>query len=106
MGKFSIALNFFDLLNMPLFSCWSDLVDTNFGEVFTSSIITCRIRKFPLPPGQYQIMLALVVRGVLQDKLLTPIIDVVAGDFFGSGKLPSLNLSKFYVEHSWNIDEN
>ena len=69
-------------------------------------VATCRIPRLPLLPGRYWINVS--VRDARERIDHVPsacALDVGAGDFFGTGKLPAANESKVLVDHGWTACE-
>jgi len=75
----------------------------NFRRVPPKGYITCTIRRFPLVPGRYNIASYLVCESREADFIASlTYLDVVDGDFFGSGYEVHENESKFLVDGTWS----
>jgi lipopolysaccharide transport system ATP-binding protein len=71
-------------------------------DVASSGLLKCKIPRFPLLPGRFGITLAVLVDGTLADKCVNEhFIDVDAGDFYESGKLPLRFSGPFCTDFSW-----
>ncbi len=88
-----------------LITCWSYLTGQDFMALPEKGELICRVPNFPLSPGQYSVDLSIRVERNTADKLLNAAkIDVVPGDFFGTGrKLESVG--DFVLEHDWRLNE-
>jgi len=64
----------------------------------------CIIKRFPFAPGRYIIKISIIVNNVVADS--TPLgigyIDVVEGDFWGTGKVPKVSFP-FLIDAEWSI---
>jgi lipopolysaccharide transport system ATP-binding protein len=71
-------------------------------EIAGSGLLKCKIPRLPLLPGRFGITLAILVDGTLADKCVNEhFIDVDAGDFYESGKLPLRFSGPFCTDFSW-----
>lgn len=86
-----------------LFVC-STLFNLKTHTVFRANgRLTCLIAKLPLIPGQYTIDVVCNNGSVIEDNVENAkTINVMAGDFFGSGKLPPSSAGWVLVDHSWH----
>ena len=88
----------------PLFQLSTRITGSNFKELPSNGTILCKIPRLPLRPGKYYFSLFAKVGS--QDTNWIPnagTLEVEAGDFFGSGKLPLSDKGPFLVPHSWGI---
>jgi lipopolysaccharide transport system ATP-binding protein len=77
------------------------------GELFAlpaSGRVSCAIRRLPLLPGMYNLVVAIFSQGHTVD-MIDPGIDfqVEHGDFFGSGRLPNSSLATFLLPSEWEV---
>lgn len=100
-----IDLAFYGALGQLLFFCKVQLARGNFEILPPQGVIACRIPKFPLPPGRYPFKLWCQVNRVMADRIEEAgVLPVEAGDFYGSGLLPTKNPEGIVmVEHSWEL---
>ncbi|HZW03422.1 MAG TPA: ABC transporter ATP-binding protein [Anaerolineaceae bacterium] len=98
-------LAFYGALGQLLFFCKAQLARGNFESLPPAGVVACRIPKFPLPPGRYPYKLWCQVNRVTADKVEDAgVLAVEAGDFFGSGFLPTKNPEGIVmVEHDWEL---
>lgn len=78
------------------------------GQVFAEAPgkgrIGIRIPRCPLRNGRYSFTLYSTVNGDIADYLFNAgTFDVEAGDFFGTGKLPTGDQGAFFVDHSFSM---
>ena len=67
--------------------------------------VTCKVEKFSLCPGMYQVNIAFFGNGVMEDYLAGAIdFEVAPADFFNTGKIfigSDANLAKVLFQHEW-----
>jgi len=78
------------------------------GEMFENipsvGASVCKIPRFPLIQDTYRITVCAKSAGEILDWVPSASeITVVAGDFFGTGKLQKCKFGPFLVDHSWNV---
>lgn len=67
--------------------------------------VKCKIKQFPLVPGTYSVNLSLHLNGKPYDRVKRAFsFSVENGDFFGTGKLPSVSQNKFLVKQCWGSE--
>ena len=75
------------------------------GEIRTapnSGEFTCTVPRFPLRQGRYYGNVSCLVNGVLSDQIQRAfVVDVIDGDYFGTGKLSPHG--QFVTDHSWAV---
>lgn len=99
---FGIAVN--TIGGAYLFSCGTDLVESDFIGAPRVGVARCRIPRLPLTPGSYSLNLIVRRGGMIEDWILDAItLNVEAGDFFGSGQLPPPSHVGLLVDHSWSF---
>lgn len=87
-----------------LFHLSTDTSNHNFREIPASGEILCQIPRLPIQPGSYSFNLFCTVGGEVADWIQNAgVIEVEAGDFFGSGRLPPADQGSFIVQHSWSL---
>jgi lipopolysaccharide transport system ATP-binding protein len=95
-----------DAFTKGLLRFGTDLTAQDFEHLPEQGSIICRVPRFPLRSGQYYIDLGANVDGVKADRVIRAVtLDVVGGDFYGSGKTPRHpNDGDLLCEHSWHLD--
>lgn len=77
----------------------------NTGTTLThrgAGVVTCKIPRFPLPAGRYQISPVVLVGGEVADHVhAAASLDVQTGDFHQSGKPTQPYGALAFVDHSW-----
>jgi lipopolysaccharide transport system ATP-binding protein len=76
----------------------------DFAEIPSKGTLLCRVPRLPLQPGRYSVNVFCMVAGNVADWVQgAGSIDVTAGDFFKTGKLPPADQGAFLVEHAWEV---
>ncbi len=75
-----------------------------FRRIPPQGYISCTIRRFPLVPGRYNLVSYLVCESRKSDSIASlALLDVVDGDFFGSGYQVFENESRILVDGTWSF---
>ncbi len=101
------SVAFFDGLGQVLFNCSSELVMRDPMTLPPSGAIRCVIPSLPLSQSQYLLTPFLEVNREIEDWILNAIeLDVIDGDFYGTGRLyPEGWRGKgVLVPHQWMIE--
>ena len=89
-----------------LFRLATDIVYRDFPCIPSRGEILCLLPSVSLQPGSYVFNLHSIVGGDSADWIPhAGKIDVEAGDFFGTGRLPPAQQGPFLVNHSWSFRE-
>ncbi|HLH31397.1 MAG TPA: Wzt carbohydrate-binding domain-containing protein, partial [Terriglobia bacterium] len=84
----------------------NEMAGASFDSIPASGRLTCRIKRFPLSPGEYYITLFGKVNGRIADWVQhAALVTVEGGDFFGSGRLPARNEGGCLVLQEWNVQQ-
>jgi lipopolysaccharide transport system ATP-binding protein len=103
----SVSIPFYNLMGQHMFMCWTRVANLDFEKIPPQGRFIIRIPKLPLLEGRYFLNLWCEVNGGLADWVKEAlIIDVVEGDYFGTGKLTPKNHGGMLVEHMWSIEEH
>jgi lipopolysaccharide transport system ATP-binding protein len=90
-----------------LLSFRSHLTGGDFEHLPPKGELVCRVPRFPLVPGTYSVTLSAAVDGAHADGISdAATIEVVTGDFFGTGKKPKSGTAVFLCDHSWRLETN
>lgn len=66
----------------------------------------CRIQRLPLPPASYRIGISVMCDGECLDRIdYAAELNVVDGDFFGSGEVPPITHGCCLVDAEWRISD-
>ena len=77
-------------------------VGQDFDEVPEEGIFVCEVKKFPLRAFRYHSNLSCYIQKTVVDLLEGAFtIDVVDGDFYGTGRLP--NQGKIFLPQAWTV---
>lgn len=92
-----------DNYNNQILTLWSRLLNQDFDSLPPSGEIVCTIPRLMLMPRTYTLDIRATVDDVKADHLDNAVnIDVVSGDFYGTGQALSLiSGAKFAVDHYW-----
>lgn len=98
----SVSVPFFNHMGQHMFMCWTRMTGQDFEEVRAHGEFRATIKKFPLMPGKYTVNLWCEVNGLLADWVReAAVVNVVGGDFFGSGYLSPAGHGGMVVDHAW-----
>jgi lipopolysaccharide transport system ATP-binding protein len=87
-----------------LFCLSTTVNDQDYPELPSEGAIMCNIPRLPLQPGKYNITIFSTVNGVIADWIQNAgTIDVEAGNFFNTGKLPPVEQGPFLVDQLWSV---
>jgi lipopolysaccharide transport system ATP-binding protein len=80
------------------------MAGTPFNTIPENGEAVCRIPRCPFSPGSYSLNIYCEVNGILADWVQeAKQVTVVEGDFYGTGKLPSVAHGGFLVDQHWDI---
>jgi lipopolysaccharide transport system ATP-binding protein len=104
-GTVRVDVAVFGALVEPIFHCSNEITGDPFTELSADGAFTCTIPRLPLAPGHYTLSVYCEVDGKVADWVQhAAVLDVIEGDFFGSGRLPSAAHGRFYVDHTWRSE--
>ena len=105
LGRVRVGFAVYGALVEPIFQCLNDTSGDVIDELAADGAFTCTIPRLPLSPGHYTISVYCEVDGKVADWVQhAAVLEVVEGDFFGTGRLPSDAHGTFYVDHSWSSE--
>ena len=98
-----------DQYDHPLLVFWSKLTAEDFETLPREGKLVCQVPRFPLSPGSYQIDVgatvnSLTVRDSGDEVKNAATIEVVTGDFFGTGRSAPPPIT-FQCPHSWSAED-
>ncbi len=98
----SLAIGFFTSQGQFLYSCRSDTIGKLFDIQPGEGTAICRILKWPLNAGDYFFNVISHMRGDLLDWIKNAgSIQVIPGDYYGTGKLPAQNRPGVFIDFNW-----
>jgi lipopolysaccharide transport system ATP-binding protein len=101
------SVTFFDALGQVLFNCSSELIIRDPVTLPASGVIRCVVPRLPLSQNQYLLTLFLEVNREIEDWIMNAVeLDVVDGDFYGTGRLypEGWRGRGVLVPHQWIVD--
>jgi lipopolysaccharide transport system ATP-binding protein len=99
-----VSIAFFTLHGAFLFACRSDAIGTAFKVEPGKGCLICDIPKCPLSKGRYFYNLVAYMHGTILDWIKEAgYIDVVPGDYYGTGVLPAPAHQGVYIDFSWKV---
>ncbi len=104
-GVIRVGFAVYGALVEPIFQCVNDVSGDFIADVAPEGMFTCTIPRLPLAPGHYTVSVYVEIDGRVADWVQhAAVLEVVEGDFFGTGRLPSDSHGRFYVDHSWTSE--
>lgn len=100
-----VNIVFSNTKGVRLFGVPSDAIRHNSGIIGSTGQFTCRVREFPVLPGNYEIDIACLRNRELADKIMqAATITVLEGDPFGTGALPHPFFGDVIVHYGWEFE--
>ena len=91
-------------LGADIFTFAGGMAGADFSRLPQNGEVRCRIPRLPLAAGAFPLNLFCKVDGAISDWILGgATLEVVDGDYFGSGKLPPSGRSPVLVDHEWEV---
>ena len=105
-SDFDICLRFDNLLGQPIFNAHTLFQpDRPHGEWVGDQTVVCEIPSLTLAPGEYKILVGLIVRDIGVDVVEDAVrINVIESDYYGTGKVPWNGF--IVLKHHWYMDQN
>ncbi len=95
-----VAFNLYEQVGDPIVNCGTEMVGQNFDIVSERGVFVCEIKRFPLRARRYNGNLYCEVQKAAADWVeFALVVNVVDGDFYGTGKLASQG--KVVVPQEW-----
>lgn len=83
----------------------SDCVGTMWENAPPAGQVVCRLPRLPLNAGRYSFNVYAYVNDITADWVReAAAFTVIAGDFFGTGRLPSEDQGSFLLDQSWTLE--
>lgn len=99
----AISIGFRDQHDRVIFTCPSAIRGSLPEINGTTGAFYCSIPRLPLPPGTYRFNLFSTVGGVIADWVQDAgTIDVIGGDYYGTGRLPPSSHKGVFVDFEWS----
>ncbi|HOX07109.1 MAG TPA: ABC transporter ATP-binding protein [Planctomycetota bacterium] len=88
-----------------LFFCQSSVVGAEFTDLPSEGSLHCVVPRFPLRGGRYSLNLYVSVNEAISDWIVDgAFLEVVEGDYFGTGRMPPPGRSPLCVDHMWKLE--
>jgi hypothetical protein len=87
-----------------IFTLNAQMNGVNFENLAPTGTFVCRAHKLPIPPSSYWLRIACKVQEEWADLVERAFqLNVVAGDYFGKGRLPTASQGLCIVRNDWTI---
>jgi len=97
-----VGIGVYSMNETFLLYCSNELVGTSFKTLPPEGHVECMIPQLPLTPGQYYLNISFLVKGILADWISGAVnLQVIEGDFFGTGRLPPAAHGGFLTRQKW-----
>jgi lipopolysaccharide transport system ATP-binding protein len=105
-SDFDVCLRFDNLLGQPIFNAHTVFQpDRPHGEWVGDQTAVCEIPSLTLVPGEYKILVVLVVQDIAVDVVEDAVrINVIESDYYGTGKVPWNGV--MVLKHRWYMQHN
>ncbi|OHD21690.1 MAG: hypothetical protein A2Y34_14065 [Spirochaetes bacterium GWC1_27_15] len=97
-------------LDIPVFNQHNRMTGDNFGELPEKGIFVCKISNLPLPASSYILNFSIMPNNgrtnEYYDFMENAIeLNVIEGDFYGSGEIPPISHGICLVDAKWSIEK-
>jgi lipopolysaccharide transport system ATP-binding protein len=104
-GSVRVGFAVYGALVDPIFQCLNDTTGDVIDQVEAEGAFVCTLPKLPLAPGHYTVSVYCEVDGKVADWVEhAAVLEVVEGDFFGTGRMPDETHGRIYVDHRWSSE--
>lgn len=99
-----VGIACFTNMGVPVFSQLTATMKSDFKSIPESGSFVCRIKRLPLPPSTYHLNVNVKAGGDYADLVQGAAeMQVVEGDFFGTGGVPSASVGVCLVDGEWRL---
>ena len=107
--RLAVELHVSTHLGAPIFTQANWLTGQVFGELPETGMLVCKLPQLPLPIGTFNLGFHVCAeerarRDPLDEMDLATELHVESGDFFGTGKLPLVNVGVTLAKGSWRLE--
>ena len=100
-----VGLTFYTALGVPVFSQNTRVTQTKFASLPMSGMFVCRLTRLPLPASTYYLAVNVKVEEMYADYVINATdINVVEGDYFGTGRFLPSTLGVCLVKGQWRLE--
>jgi lipopolysaccharide transport system ATP-binding protein len=101
-----VGMVFSNMYGQSLFGCISRYSENERMIVGKNGQFACHIPNLPLLPGRYDVRIWCKVEEKKADDISSAFsLDVIGGDFFGTGKLQPHDVGDLVIPHSWECTQ-
>jgi lipopolysaccharide transport system ATP-binding protein len=101
--RVSISVGFFTVRGEGALYLSNDLTGDSLEDLPPAGELVCRLQDGALIPGRYSLNVYCTVNGFVADWVIdAAVIDVLEGDYYGTGKLPPPGYGSVPVRHDWS----
>ncbi len=94
-------------LDVPVFLQHNRLTGDNWDSLPATGVFVCRIRKLPLPSASYRLGFSVMCDDEYLDRIDDASeLNVIEGDFYGSGEVPPITHGCCLVEAEWRLSDS
>jgi lipopolysaccharide transport system ATP-binding protein len=105
VSSLTVAFALKDAMGGQLSDLWSEGTGAIWQQVAPEGTVVCRIPCLPLNAGRYSFNAIGRVNTIIADWLSdVATFDVVAGDFYGSGRIPDASQGQFLFQQTWTLE--
>jgi lipopolysaccharide transport system ATP-binding protein len=91
-------------LDVPVFLQHNRLTGDNWNSLPQTGAFVCRLHKLPLPPASYRLGLSIMCDNEYLDNIDDAgELNVIEGDFYGSGEVPPITHGCCLVDAEWRL---
>lgn len=102
--KLSFAAGVYSATGEKILHLGTQYLSDQVGRFPRQGMVICQISKLPLPEGRYRINISLHNANERVDHVVgAALLNVESGDYYGTGKAPSANESKVFIDHQWVV---
>ncbi|HVZ39072.1 MAG TPA: ABC transporter ATP-binding protein [Candidatus Kapabacteria bacterium] len=92
-------------MDVPVFLHHNRLTKEEFGALPPRGAFVLRVKDLPLPPAGYRLDYSVIENGSLLDAIAEAMdLNVIAGDFYGSGEVPPISHGVSLVSGTWRLE--
>ena len=102
----NVIMNFMvrTYFDVPVFLQHNRLTGDSWDSLPAAGAFVCRIRRLPLPPASYRLGLSVMCDGEYLDRIDDASeLNVIEGDFYGTGEVPPLTHGCCLVDAEWRL---
>ena len=107
ISGFDVSIGFFTQLGTLMFACRSSARGQYFQVEKAKGRFYCKVPKWPLASGIYYYNIYSESRGAVLDWIQeVGRVEVEAGDFYGTGKVPASTMQSVFIDYEWQSSDS